>query len=87
MYTVYVLYSPSFRKTYVGYTASLKDRLESHNKLATKGYTVKFRPWVVLLTEAYETKTQAMKRERELKSGKGRQYIKAVPNEKFPQTQ
>ncbi|MBX2962945.1 MAG: GIY-YIG nuclease family protein [Cyclobacteriaceae bacterium] len=84
MYTVYVLYSPKFKKTYVGYTSSLTNRLASHNELATKGYTLKFRPWIVLITEHYETKTQAIKRERELKSGKGREYIKTVLNKRFP---
>ena len=77
MYTVYVLYSSKFNKTYVGFTSNLKERFKSHNELGTKGYTVKFRPWTIAFTEEYETKPEAMKREKALKGGKGRAYIKA----------
>ena len=53
-FTVYVLYSQSFDKIYIGFTTDLYSRLESHNLLAKKGWTVKFRPWKVLYTEIYE---------------------------------
>jgi len=42
---------------------------------ASKGWTIKFRPWEILFTENFETKTEAMKREKQLKSAKGRNYI------------
>ena len=38
---VYVLYSAGYNKIYVGYTADLHARLESHNLLAKKGFTIK----------------------------------------------
>ncbi|MEQ9441876.1 MAG: GIY-YIG nuclease family protein [Cyclobacteriaceae bacterium] len=76
MYIVYVLFSERYNKTYVGYTSNLEDRIKSHNELATKGYTVHYRPWIVAFTEVYSTKTAAMKREKALKAGQGRQYIK-----------
>ena len=47
----------------------------SHNVFATKGYTVKFRPWEIIHTEVFETKSEAMKREKELKSANGRKFI------------
>jgi putative endonuclease len=75
MYTVYVLFSPSSSKIYVGYTSNLTERLKSHNQLAKKGYTIRFRPWVVAFSEPYYTKTEALKRERFLKSGIGRKLI------------
>ncbi|SMG16312.1 putative endonuclease, partial [Marivirga sericea] len=40
-----------------------------------KGYTAKFRPWKILLTEKYESKKEAMLTEKQLKSAKGRDYI------------
>jgi putative endonuclease len=83
MFTVYVLYSPNHQKTYTGYTSSLDDRIKSHNALAKKGFTVKYRPWVILYTEQFETKTEALKREKELKSGKGRDFIKKLVLEKY----
>ncbi|MFZ6011815.1 MAG: GIY-YIG nuclease family protein [Bacteroidota bacterium] len=83
MYKVYVLYSPVFRKTYVGFSADLDARLRSHNFLATKGYTVKYRPWVLIYTEVFSLKSEAIRRERELKSGKGRAFIKSIISEKY----
>ena len=75
MFYTYVLYSKKFNKIYVGYTANLEDRFKSHNQLATKGYTVKFRPWIIAFHEEFETKSEAIKREKQLKSSQGRKYI------------
>ena len=73
---VYVLFSDAFNKIYVGFTSDLQARLLSHNHMATKGWTVKFRPWKMVHEESFLTKTEAMKREKELKSAKGREYIR-----------
>ena len=73
---VYVLHSPSFNEIYIGYTSDLEARLKSHNELATKGWTIKFRPWNLVHTETYHTKADAMKREKQLKSAQGRNFIK-----------
>ncbi|WP_225871369.1 GIY-YIG nuclease family protein [Pedobacter cryotolerans] len=75
IFTVYVLYSIKFNKIYVGYTSDLEQRLLSHNAFATKGYTIKYRPWEVLFTEQFGSKTEATKREKQLKSGVGREMI------------
>lgn len=76
MFTVYILYAEKFQKIYIGYTSNIEQRIISHNLLATKGYTVKFRPWNVIHTEEYATKAEAMNREKWLKSGAGRMWIK-----------
>jgi putative endonuclease len=75
MFTVYVLYSPAFKKIYVGYTSDLAQRIRSHNELAIKGWTIKFRPWKIIHTESFDTKHAAMRREKELKTAKGREWI------------
>lgn len=75
MFTVYVLYSPSFQKIYIGYTSDLENRLRSHNELASKGWTIKFRPWQLVFSEEYPDKKQAMAREKNLKGAKGREEI------------
>jgi len=49
--------------------------MKSHNIMATKGWTVKFRPWNLVFTEEYSTKVEAMKREKNLKGAKGRAEI------------
>jgi len=64
MFTVYVLFSPNFDKIYVGYTSDLKKRVLSHNDLANKGWTIKYRPWKLIYHDEYLTKTKAMSREK-----------------------
>ena len=50
--------------------------MQAHNTFAREGYTVKFRPWTVIYTEYYESKKDAMKREKELKTSRGREFIR-----------
>ena len=77
MYFIYVLHSQKFNKIYIGYTSNLQARLLSHNELGKKGYTIKFRPWLIIYSQLFHTKTEALQREKELKSGKGREWIYA----------
>ncbi|MHA8050540.1 GIY-YIG nuclease family protein [Aquirufa sp. ROCK-SH2] len=76
MFVTYVLYSIKFDEIYIGYTSSLIDRFHSHNYLSNKGYTVKFRPWIVAYVEFFESKSEALSREKELKSSVGRRFIR-----------
>ena len=75
MFTVYVLYSPKYKKIYIGFTSNLQERFKSHNELATKGWTIKFRPWDLVFIEEFQTKSEALKREKNLKGAKGRDEI------------
>ncbi|HEX3385543.1 MAG TPA: GIY-YIG nuclease family protein [Mucilaginibacter sp.] len=84
MFTVYVLYSQTHNQIYIGFTSDLPNRFLSHNELATKGHTIKYRPWVIAYTEEYPLKSEAVKREAQLKSAKGRTYTWAIIREKFP---
>jgi putative endonuclease len=74
MFTVYLLYSSKFNKIYIGFTSNLEERIKSHNELGTKGYTLKYRPWTIIYTETFQDKSSAMKREKELKSSRGRAF-------------
>ncbi len=78
MYTVYVLHSPTYDKIYVGFTSNLQQRLLSHNQLGKKGYTVRYRPWIVIHTEEFDTKSEALQREKQLKSARGRAWIRTL---------
>ncbi|MFZ5551697.1 MAG: GIY-YIG nuclease family protein, partial [Bacteroidota bacterium] len=69
MFVVYIMYSEKFDITYVGFSSDLISRFASHNKLAQKGFTVKYRPWKVVHVEFFEEKSQAIKREKFLKTG------------------
>ncbi|MEM9390746.1 MAG: GIY-YIG nuclease family protein, partial [Bacteroidota bacterium] len=54
---------------------NLQSGLDSHNIYSKKGYTVKYRPWKVIHTENYANKKEAMNREKQLKTAKGREFI------------
>jgi putative endonuclease len=75
MYTVYILYSSLYNKIYIGYTNNLEARFLSHNELGKKGWTIKYRPWIVVYSEEYQTKAEALLREKELKSSPLRKWI------------
>ena len=80
MHYVYVLYSEKFNKHYTGRSEDISDRFLSHNEKATKGFTKRYRPWKIILVEEYTTVQEAGKREKWLKSGVGRDYIKTLPH-------
>ena len=75
---VYALYSPKHDRLYIGESGDPKDRYRSHNELATKGWTVPFRPWIVLYVEACPDRSVALQRERQLKSGAGRDFLRSL---------
>ncbi|MFC3881242.1 GIY-YIG nuclease family protein [Algoriphagus namhaensis] len=75
-FVVYVLYSFPTGKTYTGMTSDLITRFHFHNLKSTKGFTIRYRPWTVIWVEFFNFKTDALSREKELKSGKGREWIK-----------
>lgn len=77
MFSVYILYSFSHDKTYVGYTNDLQRRIFEHNH-AEKGYTQKCRPWVLAYSETVDDKSTALRRENYFKSGVGRVEIKKI---------
>src|SRR5690554_7306748 len=77
-FVVYILYSKRFDKTYVGFTSNLIERIKSHNILGTKGYTIRYRPWIVIDVHFFNSKKEAMQMEKFYKTGKGREIIKQL---------
>ncbi|MCL4510703.1 MAG: GIY-YIG nuclease family protein [Bacteroidetes bacterium] len=67
---VYVLMSLKSKGFYIGQTNNLTDRLRRHNEGRVRS-TKAWRPWSLVYFEKYETRAEAMRRERELKSLKG----------------
>jgi putative endonuclease len=65
---VYILGSPGMRRfrTYVGWTNDLDRRLAQHNA-GTGARSTRGRVWVLLYTEQYATRREAMSREWHLK--------------------
>ncbi len=77
-YFVYILQNPE-GKLYIGQTNNLERRIEEHNNPNyTKSYYTKRikGPWKLIYKEEYNTRSEAMLRERYLKSGTGRRWIK-----------
>jgi putative endonuclease len=76
MRNVYVLYSDSSGKTWVGFTNDVERRLFEYNISETKGFTIRYRPWTLIRKELSGEKLEAMKREKFLKTRRGRDEIK-----------
>ena len=77
-FVVYVLHSETHDIHYTGFTSNLIERFYSHNKYSTKGFTNKYRPWNVVYVEFFTDKQEASLREKFLKSGAGRNYLKSI---------
>ncbi|SHH53778.1 GIY-YIG nuclease family protein [Flavobacterium defluvii] len=76
-YIVYILFSESKNKFYIGFTSNLEERLIRHNQ-KSKGFTGNVSDWKVVYTEKYETKELAHHRELQIKSWKSRIKIQEL---------
>jgi putative endonuclease len=77
MYYVYAIYNPAHDKIYIGKTSGLAERIRLHNDHSLKGYTSRFDgKWELIYKEPADSRQAALKREKQLKSYRGRQFIK-----------
>ena len=75
MYYTYILISKKTKKFYTGFTNDLRKRLNEHN--ANKSFYTKNKgPFSLVYYEACYDKYDAIVREKYLKSGMGKRYIK-----------
>ena len=79
MYYVYILQSEKSGKYYTGYCADIEVRLIRHNSGATPS-TKSGIPWKLVYFENFSEKSEAIKRENEIKSKKSRKYIENLIN-------
>jgi len=79
MFSVYVLRSVSTGRLYIGQTQDLSRRLTEHASGIAK-YTRARGPWEMVHVEEYETRSEAMMREKSLKSAQGRESVKNMLN-------
>ena len=77
MFTVYILHSEKIDRFYVGYTNNIARRILEHNRKKGK-YTDGGIPWKLVYTEKYETKHEAMSREKYIKLKKSKDFIKRL---------
>jgi len=64
-------------RLYTGSTNNIERRLYEHNVGQTR-YTSLTRPFELVYKEAYNTSLEAKKREKFLKTGKGREFLKVI---------
>ena len=77
MHYFYVIYSAGRDRYYYGSSHDPELRLRLHNEGATRS-TKSGIPWRLVYTESYEEKSAALKREREIKRMKSRQYTEQL---------
>ncbi len=71
----YVLFSESHQRFYKGHCENLDTRLKEHNLGKTKSDKA-FRPWKMVYFEKFETRDEAIKREKYFKTAAGRRFLK-----------
>jgi putative endonuclease len=81
-YYIYVLFSLKDQKLYTGYTTNLTNRINQHHSgLVTS--TKNRRPLILIYWEGCLNQSDATRREKYLKSGSGKNYIKNRLKEYF----
>ncbi|MBL7749756.1 MAG: GIY-YIG nuclease family protein [Chitinophagaceae bacterium] len=76
-YFVYIIYSSQIDQYYIGHTENLKDRLFRHQNSGSKA-TKKAKDWVLVYSENFESRSEAARREKEIKAKKSRKYIESL---------
>ena len=76
-YCVYVLLSLKDRILYHGFTSNLEERLKDHTAGRTKSTRAR-RPFILIHSEYYLQKSDAMRRERYFKTAEGRRMLKLL---------
>ena len=75
---IYILYSSSLDKYYIGHTSTtVEERLCKHLQ-KHKGFTATANDWKVVYTEKFSNKSEAYAREREIKSWKSKGKIREL---------
>jgi len=75
MYYVYVLKSQKDNKLYTGHTENLKRRLSQHNSGKVKSTSTR-RPFILVYSETFPTRSEARWKERFLKTAWGKKQLK-----------
>ncbi len=77
MYTVYAISSLSRKYIYVGMTNNLERRIMEHNN-GHERTTRPYAPFKVIYTETFALRPLARQREKVLKSGSGKEFLKSL---------
>ncbi|MHA1649137.1 MAG: GIY-YIG nuclease family protein [Candidatus Helarchaeota archaeon] len=77
-YYVYIVRCTKDNSLYTGYTSDLARRLEQHNRGQGAKYTKCRKPVFLLYHEEYETRKEAMRRERQIKRYSRKQKLHLI---------
>lgn len=77
MFFVYAIQSQIDKRIYVGMSVAVSKRLLEHNSGKTKS-TKGYRPWQLIYTESLPSRLEARQREKYLKSGVGKEFLKSL---------
>jgi putative endonuclease len=80
-FKVYILFSKTKNKYYIGFTSNIEERIIRHNQ-KSKGFTGNVNDWKLVYFENYQTKEEAHKRELQIKSWKSRIKIQELISKK-----
>jgi putative endonuclease len=84
MFYIYIIYSPSSDKYYVGYSNDPHRRLGDHNTKTFDTYTSKHRPWLLkAYFECGQEEQQAILVERFIKKQKSRKLLEQLCDPSF----
>ncbi len=78
-FIVYILFSETKNRFYIGFTSDMEQRIMRHNQ-KSKGFTGNVNDWKIVYTEKYDSKEEAYKRELQIKSWKSRIKIQELIN-------
>jgi putative endonuclease len=76
-FVVYIIYSESIDSYYIGQTSNLQERLYRHCNSGSKS-TKKAKDWKLVYKEEYNSRSESVQREREIKNKKSRKYIEQL---------
>ena len=84
MFSVYVLRSLKNGRFYTGFTGNFSRRIIEHNS-GKSLYTKLTKPFELVYVEEFVIKSEALKREKFFKTGKGRELLKSKLVERSPE--
>lgn len=77
MFYIYIIYSKTLDKYYVGSCQNIEQRLKDHLNSRSK-FTKVAKDWVLKHSEAFNTRSEAYQRELQIKKMKSRKYIETL---------
>ena len=77
MFFIYILYSNTINKFYVGQTIDINKRLQRHN-LKMVPSTKNGIPWKLIYSEKYSTRSEAMLKEKQIKKRGAKRFLESL---------